>query len=80
MERRLCVVLGSEESGESLRKICQPYENKPPEVGILAIEDDGEDSASLIIVAYEGKGAFSIRSSRGSRITVRGGKAHSPFP
>jgi len=79
MEKKLYVVLGSEKSGESFQTVDQPYSQQPPEVGILAVDGNGPDCASLIIVAYEGGGAFSIRSQRGSKITIRGGKPHKPF-
>ena len=79
MQKKLCVVLGSEKSGETFRSICQPYDQEPPEVGILAVEGEERDSDSLIIVAYEGGGAFLIRSRKGSKIIVRGGRPHKPF-
>lgn len=79
MENKLYVVLGSEKSGESFQTVDQPYNQQPPEVGILAVDGNGPDSASLIIVAYEGEGAFSIRSQKGSKIIIRGGRPHKPF-
>lgn len=79
MEKKLRIVLGSEKSGELFQTVDQPYNQKPPEVGILAVDGNGPDLAPLIIVAYEGGGAFSIRSQRGSKITIRGGKPRKPF-
>jgi len=79
MEKKLYVVLGSEKSGESSQTVCQAYNHQPPEVGILGVDRPGTDSASLVIVTYEGGGAFSIRSRKGSKITIRGGKPHKPF-
>ncbi len=79
MEKKLYVVLGSEKSGELFQTVDQPYSQQPPEVGILAVNGNGPDSASLIIVAYEGEGAFSIRSQRGSKITIRGAEPRKPF-
>jgi hypothetical protein len=79
MERKLCVILGSEKSDESFQMVDQPYSQQLPEIGILAVDGNGPDSASLIIVTYERGGAFSIRSQRGSRIIIRGGKPRKPF-
>ena len=79
MEKKLYVVLGSEKSGESFQTVCQPYNQQPPEVGILGVDGHGTDSASLVIVVYEGGGAFSIRSQKGSKITIRGAKPRKPF-
>lgn len=79
MEKKLRVMLGSEKSGELFQAVDQPYNKKPPEVGILAVDGNRHDLASLIIVAYEGGGAFSIRSQRGSKITIHGGKPRKPF-
>jgi len=79
MKKKLYVVLGSEKSGESVQTVCQAYNQKPPEVGILGVDGPGSDSASLVIVTYEGGGAFSIRSQKGSKITIRGGRPHKPF-
>ncbi|MFX0204093.1 MAG: hypothetical protein ACFFCW_48970 [Candidatus Hodarchaeota archaeon] len=79
MKKKLYVVLGSEKSGDSFQTICQAYNQQAPEVGILGVEGPGTDSASLVIVTYEGGGAFSIRSQKGSKITIRGGKPHKPF-
>lgn len=79
MEKKLYIVVGCEKSGESFQTVCQPYNQQPPEVGILGVDGNGADSASLIIVTYEGGGAFSIRPQRGSKIIIRGGKPHKPF-
>ena len=77
-ERTVCVVVGSEKSGETFTTLCYPTNEKPVEVGILGT-DGPESEASLVIVAYEGGGAFSIRSSTGSKISICGGKPLEPF-
>jgi hypothetical protein len=79
MKKKLYVMVGSEKSGESVRTVYQAYNQRPPEVGILGVDGPGTDSVSLVIVTYEGGGAFSIRSQKGSKITIRGGKPHKPF-
>lgn len=79
MKKKLYIVLGSEETGESYQTVCHSYNQQPPEVGILAVDGPEPDSASLVIVSYEGEGAFSVRSQRGSKIMIRGGKPFKPF-
>lgn len=79
MKKKLNVMVGSEKSGETAQTVYQAYSQKSLEVGILGVDGPGTDSASLVIVTYEGGGAFSIRSQKGSKITIRGGKPHKPF-
>lgn len=79
MKKGLYVVLGSEKTGESFQTVCQAYNQKLLEIGILGVDGSGTDSASLVIVTYERGGAFSIRSQKGSRITIRGGKPYKSF-
>ena len=79
MEKRICIKVGTETSGGSFQTVYQTHDHTIPEVAILGYDGKGDDSASLITVAYEGGGAFSIRSTKGSRITIRGAKAGQPF-
>lgn len=79
MEKRICVMLGTEESSEPLQRVFRTYNQKAPEIGILGDDGNGRSSASLIIVTYEGKGTFSIRSKKGSRINILGDRGHGPY-
>jgi hypothetical protein len=72
-------MLGSEEFTEPFQTVCRTYNHKTPDVRILGEDGDRSGSASLIIVTYEGEGIFSIRSTKGSKIALRGDKAHKTF-
>ena len=76
MDRKLYVVLESADTGESPQTICQPFDEEPLEVVILAFDGQPSGPAYKIIVAYEGSGAFSIRPQKGSKIRVLGSKVH----
>jgi len=72
-------MLGSEEFTEPFQTVYRTYDQKAPEVRILGEDGGLGGSASLIIVTYEGEGTFSIRSTKGSKIALRGDKAHKTF-
>jgi hypothetical protein len=79
MEKRISIKAATENSGEPFHTVYQAQDHTAPEVAILGYDGKGDDSAFLITVAYEGDGAFSIRSIKGSRITIRGGRVRQPL-
>lgn len=73
--KELCILLGSENSGDPFQVVSRLSNQKVPEIRIQVTDGQNGNSPWHVVIAYEGNGAFSIRSQRGSRIIVRGGKA-----
>jgi hypothetical protein len=71
-KKRICIMVRSQGSAEPVETVCRTYDQGAPEVIVLGEEGSSVSSASGITVTYDGGGLFSVRSKRGSRITLRG--------